>query len=296
MKKYILSFLAAGFAATASLAQIPNAGFESWTSMGSYENPDSWATLNDYTSGASVYTATKGTPGSPGNSYLKLTSKTVGPAVVPGVAVCGQINTSTQQAEGGFPFTGQPQAFTGKWQHMIYGSSQGSVNVTLTRWDATSNSRVVVATANQTLSGMAMSWANFSIPFTYVDAQAPDTCIIVLRASGANPTNNDYLWVDNLAFSGNVAGLNENTVFTGMQVYPNPASSVLTIEVNSTETNAVNYEIVGLNGAVLTRGTTTIENGKNTISVDVSELNTGSYLIRFGNDSQQAVMSFKVVK
>lgn len=73
-------------------AQIPNSGFETWMSMGTYENPDGWATPNDFTTSAGVYTAEKGTPGSPGSSYLKLTSKTVGSTVVNGIAVSGVID------------------------------------------------------------------------------------------------------------------------------------------------------------------------------------------------------------
>ena len=108
--------------------------------MGTYENPDGWATLNDLTTMSGIYTATKGTPGSPGSSYLKLTSQTIGPNVVNGIAVSGVIDQVTQQPVSGFAFNQQPASFNGKWQHMIYGTSQGSINVTLTRWFAFSTS------------------------------------------------------------------------------------------------------------------------------------------------------------
>ena len=49
---------------TNSYAQtIPNNGFEDWTSMGAYNNPDSWTSLNDMTAPMSTYTCVKGTPG-----------------------------------------------------------------------------------------------------------------------------------------------------------------------------------------------------------------------------------------
>ena len=63
-------------------AQIPNNGFENWTNMGSYYNPVSWACLNDETASAGVFTCERGTPGDPGNYFLKLTSKPVGPEIV----------------------------------------------------------------------------------------------------------------------------------------------------------------------------------------------------------------------
>ena len=75
---------------------IPNGGFENWSMPNGYNVPDSWATLNDLTAPLTVYTCTKGTPGSPGASYLKLTSKSVaGIGVVPGVAVSGSLNSSS---------------------------------------------------------------------------------------------------------------------------------------------------------------------------------------------------------
>ncbi len=294
MKKNIITTIWTCAVALVSQAQIPNAGFETWTSMGTYENPDGWATLNDLTAGASVFTATKGTPGNPGSFYLKLTSKTAGMAVVPGIAVCGQINAGTQQAEGGFPFTGQPAAFTGKWQHMIYGTSQGSVNVTLSRWDAVNNVRVIVGTANQTLSGMAMSWANFSIPFTYTDSQAPDTCLIVLRASGNVPANNDYLWVDNLAFSGNVAGVSEATNLQGVSLFPNPVDDQLTIQVEAKQAENLVIEVYSLTGALLMQQEQAVNSGSNQILLDLSALSTGNYLIQIGNGDQKSVLSVSV--
>jgi len=269
-------------------AQIPNSGFETWMSMETYENPDGWATPNDFTTSAGVYTAEKGTPGSPGSSYLKLTSKTVGSTVVNGIAVSGVIDPVTQQPVSGFAFNQQPASFTGKWQHMIYGSSQGSINVTLTRWDATMNMRMVVATANKTLTGMAMSWANFTIPFVYSDFQAPDSCIIVLKASGSNPTNQDYLWVDNLAFTGSVAGINEQLLFSEISLYPNPTVENFTLNVNSKEAQSITYELINLDGKIQFSASTDIKEGQNSFSIPTMGLPKGNYIVRIisGSNTQ----------
>jgi hypothetical protein len=295
MKKIFLSFFAVGSFAAISIAQLPNPGFETWTSMGTYENPDGWATLNDYTTAASVYTATKGTPGSPGASYLKLTSKTVGPSVVNGIAVSGVIDPVTQQAVSGFAFSQQPASFNGKWQHMIYGTSQGSINVTLTRWDTGTNSRVVVANANKTLTGMAMSWSNFSIPFVYSDGQAPDSCIIVMKASGANPTQDDYLWVDNLSFVGNVAGIDENqSSFSEMNVYPNPADDHIVLSLNSAIEDQLTLEVYSLSGALIVTQEVEVTTGNNEIPVDLSAVLSGNYLISVRNGESKTVLPITI--
>ena len=281
MKKSILSIFAVTFISIVAFAQIPNNGFETWTSMGSYNNPDGWGTLNNTTAVASVYTAVKGTPGSPGTSYLKLTSKTVMTSVVNGIAVSGVLDSTTMLPKSGFAFSQRPASFTGKWQHMIYGSSQGSVKVTLTRWDNSLGQRVTVAMANQTLSGMAMSWANFTIPFTYSDGNNPDTCIIVLKASGANPTNNDYLWVDNLAFTGSVVGIeNHKSFITGMIVFPNPSFETINVNLNLKSSQKVSIELTDISGRIILVKDAGIIQGKSNQMLNVVDVSKGTYLVK----------------
>jgi hypothetical protein len=293
MKKHILSLLAVAAVATAS-AQIPNNSFENWTNMGSYSNPDQWGTLNNTTAAVSVYTATQGTPGNPGSYYLKLTSTTVGPTVAPGIAVSGVLDTLTMQPKSGFAFSQRPASFTGRWQHMIFGSSQGSISVILTRWDTQNNMRETVATANQTLSGMAMSWANFTINFTYQTGNNPDTCIIVLRASGANPTNQDYLWVDNLAFTGTVGIENQSSFLNNVSLYPNPANSQLAVDLNFNSPQETTLQIVDLNGRVVYSYNTGMLNGQNKETIDISGLAKGAYLLRVIAESGTETKNFVI--
>ncbi len=252
MKKILLSIFSAALISASAFAQIPNNGFENWTAVGSYSVPNSWGTMNNTTTLSGIYTATVGTPGSPGSSYLKLTSKTIGASVVNGIAVSGRLDSMTMQPISGFPCTLQPVSFTGKWQHMIYGSSQGSISVLLTKWNSTTLQRDVVATANQTLSGMAMSWANFTINFNYVSSTVPDSCIIVLKASGANPTNNDYLWVDNLAFTGSVVGIKTiDNYVSSISVYPNPSTENITVTLNIKQASHVQLQLIDLTGKLI---------------------------------------------
>jgi hypothetical protein len=287
MKKLILRLsLALCALSNLAVAQIPNSGFETWVSMGSYTNPSGWGTMNNTTTLASVYTATKGTPGNPGASYLMLTSKTVGATVVNGIAVSGKLDSTTMQPISGFAFNQRPQKFTGKWQHMIYGSSQGSVSVKLTRWNTASNSREVVANANQTLSGMAMSWAAFTINFAYLTGNAPDTCIIVLKASGASPTVDDYLWVDNLAFTGTVAGIESpNSFLNNLVVYPNPSSQNIIVDLNLKTSEKTTFELIDITGKVVFSKTAILPQGESTQTIDISRFAKGSYFVSIVTES-----------
>jgi hypothetical protein len=278
--KNITTIIAGTVLSVSAFAQIPNPGFETWVNMGTYENPAQWGTMNNTTKLAAVYTATKGTPGNPGTSYLKLTSKTTPAGVANGIAVSGKLDSMTMLPKSGFAFSMQPANFTGAWQHMIYGTSQGSVSVTLTKWNSTTKVREVIATANQTLSGMAMSWANFSIPFSYVSTIVPDSCIIFLKASGATPTNNDYLWVDNLAFSGSVTGVEHLAGFVnGVNVYPNPSIENISIDFNLDKTENVKIQLIDMRGNFVKEDDMGTVNGSATHSMSITGVAKGEYFI-----------------
>lgn len=281
------------FGAACSLsafAQIPNNGFENWSSAGSYNNPDSWGNLNSVTSVLSVYTCVKGTPGAVGSAYLKLTSKTVvGMGVVPGIAVTGTIDIVSMKPKGGFSISTRPQALTGKCQYM-YGASPndiGFMSVTLTKWDATTNTSLPIASGIKNLTGMEMSWADFSIPLTYVSSATPDTAMIVLSASGATPSNGSYLYVDNLNFTGNATSVKELLASNNISIYPNP-SSQNEIHVSTNNEKLLSIEIMSVDGKLINQ----IELSKQSNTVDISGLAPGQYIIKLNTESNVYTSKF----
>ncbi len=291
MKYHTLSIIAVSLLTLTASAQIPNNGFENWTTIGSYELPNGWSTLNNATATNSVFTATKGTPGSPGNSYLKLTSKTNGASITNGIAVSGRLDTIALKPISGFAYNQRPATFAGKWQHMIYGSSQGSIKVLTTKWNPSLMMRDTIAHAEQTLSGMAMSWANFNINLMYMDSvNYPDSCIIVLQSSGSNPKNNDYLWVDNLAFTGTVAiyldttstvGINENKqISRSLSLFPNPAKEFIQVHYTLDQAQSVRIDVYDVAGKLYRSEKKDHQVGEVIERVNVKDLPPGNYFIK----------------
>lgn len=244
--KNIVTLMALMFVLTISNAQIPNAGFEDWNNVGTYSNPVGWFTMNNTTASSNIFTAAQGTPGYPGNSCIKLTSKSSPNGVINGKAVSGKYDSIANVILSGFPYSSRPTHLTGAWQHMIFGSSQGSIAITFTKWNPALPGRDIIGSASATLSGMAMSWQNFAIPMVYFSANTPDSCIIVMRASGTAPTDGDYLWVDNLAFTGVTAI--EEKVFDAFSIYPNPAQADQVLQFNLLQSGNVKGEIYSLEG------------------------------------------------
>lgn len=276
-------------------AQIPNSGFENWTDMGTYSNPDSWGTLNNKWAASTIFTATQGTPASVDLYYLKLTSRTIGPTVKNGTAVSGILDSVNVVPISGFPYTGQPIALTGQWQHMIFGSSQGHITVVLTKWNTALDKRDTVAMAYKKLDWMAMNWEFFSIPFTYYSLTPPDSCIIFMQASGTYPEDNDYLWVDDLAFSGAIAaGINEDVeALNSVTVYPNPSTGdLVTISFQSISSLSVGVKLYNISGDLVLSNVYPVSS--NQIQLDLGTISEGIYFLKV--EEGEKIYNLKIVK
>lgn len=267
------------FSCICTKAQIYNSGFENWTDMGNYEVPDQWGTMNNATSHLNVFTVTKWNPGSPGAYFMKITSKMYGSSVMNGIAVYGKLDSTNMQPVSGYPFTQRPTAFTGQWQHMIWGTSQGSVCATLTKWNTSANKRDTIAIAYEELFDMAMNWEAFSINFGYLSTDNPDSCMIVLKASGDDPELNDYLWVDDLGFAG-LTSVNNLSSGTIINIYPNPASNVITVDVSSGKSEKIKLELLDITGRIILSTEEYYDNVFDSISMDISHFAKGTYLLR----------------
>ncbi len=294
MKKLILTTCVLMFAVAISNAQsIPNAGFENWSNPNGYNIPDNWGNLNDMTSMANIYTCTKGTPGNPGASYLKLVSKNVtGMGIMPGIAVSGVLDENSLAPVSGFAFNQRPTALTGKWQFM--GNSpddNGYIRVYFTKWDTGMNMRDTIGYTTQNLNGMQMSWANFSFPISYNSTDFPDSCIIILNASGANPEANSYLYVDNLDFTGLVTSVENIEVTDFFKVYPNPSSEILVVDLSGLKSSVINYEIIDIHGKVVW-----LKNANETLlqNISISQLPPGNYSLKI--QTQKSIVTQKFVK
>lgn len=281
MKKS-LTIIAAFLFSISAFSQIPNAGFESWTTVGGYTTPDGWDNMNSMTASMSVYTCSRA--GTPGGYYLHLTSQTVpGMGVMPGIATCGMLDMSQMSAPSpatGFAFAQRPQALTGKWQYMASGLDMGYISVMLTRWNPSMMKRDTIASYSQDLIGMAMNWTDFTAPLTYTSQLFPDTAFITLSASGATPVANSYLYVDTLQFTGSVAGtngINENAAVSNISIFPNPSSDIVRIHFDASQNTSSNIQLISAEGAIVKEvmGIETKE-----YNMNIAGLAKGVYLIR----------------
>ncbi|MBL7981121.1 MAG: hypothetical protein JNL52_04860 [Flavobacteriales bacterium] len=259
-----LSLLAMGTA----MAQVPNAGFEQWTSFGTYQDPTGWTSLNILTSslGASA-SCEQYTPASAGSYAVKVTTRNLlGLGVLPGLLLSG----SPDAAVDGFPYTSRPQALNGKWRADLATGDQATVVVTLTRWDAVAGERVTVGGGAVITSGDINAWTNFSAVIEYAETSNPDTASIAILSSTGDGVEGSWVAVDELGFGGAV-GIGE--AYTGnYQLYPVPAADQLTL---TTDRPVQSIELWAADGRLVL----TARPGTDRVVMDLSAFSAGAYTL-----------------
>ena len=175
---------------------------------------------------------------------------------------------------------------------MAYGGDVGSVDVFLTKWNPVTGMRDTVAMGTDSLGGMAMSWTKFSLPLMYMSGENPDTAQIILSSSGKNPVTGSYLYIDNLAFAGSVAGINENKLSTEIKLFPNPSANQLLISLNNSTEGKGQVEIYDVQGKKLT-SLANID-FTSTTAIDIADLSPGAYCIKLNTSA--GIISKKFIK
>lgn len=289
MKKFLLTIALMACGAFA-IAQIPNAGFETWTNTAGFNTPQGWDNLNSMTASTNVYTCMKGTPGSTGSSYLKLISKAVtGMGVKPGIAVSGMLDMDTYKPKSGFAYDARPTSLTGKWQYMATGSDQGYIAMYLTRWNTGLGMRDTIGKAKKLLPGMAMSWATFTLPVVYSSQDFPDSCQIVFSASGNTPVATSYLYIDGISFTGVVTSNNEIETRSGLKVWPSPTTDKLSFDLHSLQGKVQQVRVLNVAGQAIEKVNLPVEGIG---SIDTRKYERGVYFLEIQTADKRYVERF----
>ena len=271
------------FAGT-SLAQVPNGGFENWTTVGTYQDPDGWITFNGLTSlaGASPSTA-QGSPGAVGSHYATVTTQnTVSFGVIQGILISGDGTTGT----AGFSYASRPGSMTGQWQYGIQPADTGIVAVYLTKWNTTTLTADSVGGGAVEVVGSLSGWHPLNIPITYFTSATPDTAIIAVISSSTNtPVAGSFIKVDDLGF-GVASGVAEVEQVPSLRIYPSPATDILNITAASPISD---IEVMDLTGRTVVRKAL----GASVSTLGVADLPTGRYLLQVRMaDGKRQVRSF----
>ncbi|MEW6510382.1 MAG: T9SS type A sorting domain-containing protein [Bacteroidota bacterium] len=257
------------FASSASLSQIPNAGFESWeTDPDSNQNPVGWQTTNSYP----LVTVERSSPGWQGSYAMKVKTVNAG-FPFPGVAML----------ETGFPFTAQPARFSAYVKSTIMPGDEAFLIIGLMKGDS-----IIAATGDCTFR-IDTSYSQFTyleFPISYQSSEVPDSLVIIVASGLGSGQVGTELIVDDLAIGagGSTDVLDGNVpppAFVLSQNYPNPFNPFTTIRYQLPLPGYVRlkvFDILGREVATLVDGMKTP--GEHSITWDASSAASGSYVYR----------------
>jgi hypothetical protein len=77
-------------------------------------------------------------------------------------------------------------------------------------------------------------------------------------------------------------------------LFPNPASSLVTLSLNALQSSEVSIEIMSVTGAILLSELRTIESGANTEVLDCSSLPSGMYFVKLSDAKGNRILKLSI--
>jgi len=288
----ILGFLGCIFNVQAQ--QIPNNDFENWTGG----KPVSWDCVNLNLGITSIITVTEVTTGAQnGAKAAKLESKAnplQAGSVIPGFITLGEFNVSTQEIEGGAPYTHRPTKLKGYYKYTPGGvNDKAFFGIGLSKWRGTYRDTIgqgvtLIPTATNT-------WTLFEVPITWTTSENPDSMNIIISASDLSTFTSvvgSTLYVDNLSFDFTpVDVVSYDNSSKSLRNYPNPFTKTTQIEFYANKTKAYEFKVVNLIGVEVYNMHIEAQKGLNIFSFNAEDLSAGVYLYTINNETKSMIIN-----
>lgn len=251
MKKILAS--AALLCALQSTGQtIPNAGFETWATVGPFLAPTGWATSPAVTQSSAAHSGSWAlqcrvdTVTNPMTSTLDTVAATaytgaatMGPPPLPGTSF------------GGFAYSAWPDSITGYYKYSAAPNDSFTILAQLCKWDATTHTRTIIKQARWTSAAAASSYTRFCLPLIAAgSATTPDTAFIQVFAADQQAPKHmgTSLWVDDLSFITLPNAVHQAPALANTVVYPNPFTEKITVTGTGIKTiiirNAIGNSVI----------------------------------------------------
>jgi hypothetical protein len=280
--------------ATAQNAATPNPGFENWTQVNNYYNPNGWNNLNGNTAILGVFTCTRVSAAADvhsGTYAKKLTTKSVFGITANGISSTATLVTSPPYGvTGGIPFALRPDSIVG-WYKYNPASAADSGFVQFVLLGAT-NDTIGFVKFNTPHTAVT-TYTRFSRPINYFSSSTPTLSYWIVSASdGVNPVVNSNIIVDDfdLIFNPSGVGIPESNLADQVQLNSNFTSNFLTVS-NQSFKNIVLTIFDNTGKKVISKN---LVNGVS--EIDIQKLKSGVYFYNFMQQGTNAVKNGKFVK
>lgn len=208
-------------------AQIPNGGFETWTS----NDPDGWVTTNGLMLLGNPQSVFKSTDAHSGSFACEVNTVNI-INKPPGVFVpdyTGSVFTGKQvfvTSYFGFPYSNKPALLRFWYKYNARHNDTASVLAYTTKWNTTLQKRDTLSIAIGMLKDSVGVYTKGEVMFFMMDSvNTPDSAVVLFASSmiTANASGAKLL-LDDLEFAGGNVGVEEQNALR-FKLYPNPATN-----------------------------------------------------------------------
>lgn len=290
MKKHVLTLLPLIFLCSVSFAQIPNAGFETWTN----NDPDGWVTTNGLTLLGNPQSVFKSTDAHSGSfaceiNTVQITNKP------PGVFVpdyTGSIFTGKQvfvSSYFGFPCTVKPGKLNFWYKYNARNNDTATVLAYTTRWNSSLGKRDTLSIAVSILTDSVGVYTMAEVMFMVMDSvSVPDSAVVLFASASVMATQaGSKLVLDDVSFAGGTVGLKETNTPLTLEVYPNPVNNGL-IQLSFAQPEAnVKVSLIDINGRVVSEHTGQAFSGS--LIIDIGQPSFGMYILSVQTENGNAI-------
>ncbi len=276
MKKIFTLFTFLFFLTLLNAQELPNPGFESWEDMGTYMEPESWTTPNQFSILAGVVTVSQSTDAAEGMYSARMETKDVLGFTVPGMMTYAQLQVDfvTQEFSfsGGVPMTEFVSHVHGKYK---FSGDQDSASIVAYSYRYVEGEDPDTVAIGAGFLTNADEWTEFTFPVFQISPNAPDTFnILILSSSNFEGTVGSVLHIDDISVS-MVTDVAETEELLHVTTYPNPVIDRVTFETdeNASEREVSVYDMTG-------RLVTSAAFDQRKVSLDLGALPQGMYTYR----------------
>ena len=272
-----------------TFAQIPNAGFENWVTVGNSFEPTSWYSFYSLIdSTGNYFPVTKSTDHYPANigSYsARITNDTaiwntgISPANLLG---WGTLFSTQLNDKPLFPVTGHPIALCGYYKFLP--ENGDTMNIDLHFYQ----SGVEITSGTFQTYIAASSWTSFKFFVDDTLYNNVDSARIGISAcnepkdGSLGPLGNSVLYIDNLSFDNPlVTSIPEQTAKNHLlNFYPNPATDVVTLSIDHRNNKDLTWNIYIVIGVLVKSEMLK----KNQSQINIENLSNGIYIIEIKSE------------
>jgi hypothetical protein len=284
-----------------SPAQIPNSGFEEWTTTGNRTSPVGWNSTNDFCDTmAGYFPITKSTdhyPQSNGSYSIRIANNLAAQGFAAlGVAMTTPLDTADTMEDVRFPISGYPDTLYGYYKFLP--QNNDTMNICIRVYKNSEGIAEGCLKSSTTISG----WKLFKVPISkypgspYTDADNASMRISAYFSdSGHIVHGNSVLYVDNLSLS-------PPTTFITSPRLTNPASFNISIVSHKLtfvlqKETFVSVRIYDLKGKLLQVLLNEAQNaGAHSLPLSWNSLSEGSYVIDLNAGGVSLYNRFSIVR